>query len=213
MEKELISKDDARKIIDIIKENAEISNLEEMIKNNYISFKYGDIEYRVRLLNREDKDTLYMFLVKKYNSLLEDKEIKKESELIKIYKEVRGIDIEDIDKQIRKLIGEGLSIQLKLGEAISKKVEESGLVEYRKQIEEINEAIDEIKRQKENLLAHSLEKILEAYEMELKVWLALEKKVNDEWTRVFATLEEFRKFDDDVLLIKATHLNSLVQIK
>jgi len=213
MENEIMKEDRAKEILDKIKENIDMSNLEEMIKNNFISWKYNDSEYRVRLLNRIDKDELYILLVKKLNSLLVDIEIKKESELKQIYKEKRNIDFDEIDKQIRKLQNERLSVQLKLGQAISEKVEESGLAEYRRQIEEISESIIKINIQKENLLAHSLEKILEAYELEAKTWLALDKKTDGEWKRMFNTFEEFRSFEDDVLITKAAHYNLLIQIK
>lgn len=213
MEKEIMKEEEVKQIIDNIKEKIDIDNLEEMLKNNYIEFKHLDVNYRVRLLNREDKDELHLLLVKKLNVLLQDEEIKKESELKEIYKEKRNIDIDEIDKQINKLKNERLSIQLKLGEAMSKKVEEGALKEYKNQIDELNEAISKIGIKKDNLLSHSMEKLLESYELEVKTWLALEKKLDEEWIRAFNTFDSFRKCEDENLIIKAGYYNLYVQLK
>jgi hypothetical protein len=213
MENEIMKDAEAKKILDDIKEKVDLSQVEDMIKNNYFSWKDGEIEYRVRLLNREDRDALYLMMVKKLNCLLEDIEIKKESELKEIYKEKRGIDIDDIDKQIKKLEDDRFVLKLKIGQAISENVGESVLVEYKNQVEEITESIQKIGIQRDNLLAHSMEKLLEAYDLEVKTWLTLEKKVEDNWIRLFSTFDEFRKCEDDNLITKAAHYNMLIQLR
>jgi hypothetical protein len=213
MENEIMKDAEAKKILDDIKEKVDLSQVEDMIKNNYFSWKDGEIEYRVRLLNREDRDALYLMMVKKLNCLLEDIEIKKESELKEIYKEKRGIDIDDIDKQIKKLEDDRFVLKLKIGQAISENVGESVLVEYKNQVEEITESIQKIGIQRDNLLAHSMEKLLEAYDLEVKTWLTLEKKVEDNWIILFSTFDEFRKCEDDNLITKAAHYNMLIQLR
>jgi hypothetical protein len=211
MDNEILREEEAKKILNTIKDKGEIDNVAELIKDNKIPFKYKDKDYRVRLLNREDKTELNMLKIKKLNSLLKDKDMLMEFDLRKLYKE-KGIDIEGIELHIKKLQSQLESVSLKQGEAIARKIEEVVLKEYTNQIKDLEEQIGMLVIQKTNLLKDSLENLLETYILDAMLCFALEQKTGDNWEKVFKTIEDFYKYEDEQLIITATFYNMLLQL-
>ena len=212
MEREMMRREQAEKIAKEIIEKGQMDSLQEKIKDNEICFKHNDKEYRVRLLNRADKEEINILKIKKMNSMLMDKEILMEYDLREIYKQ-RGLNIEEMESHIRKLSGSIDAIRLKQGKAIADKISKNVLEEYTQQIKDIENEASILLIQKSNLLKDSLENLLEEYFLRLKVIFAFEEKVGDKWQRVFKTMEEYNNFTDEILIEKAHYNNILLQFK
>jgi len=201
----------AEKIVNDMEKETELSRIEELVKNNSITFIYNDKEYRVRLLNIEEKEELDTLRRRKFGQLLKDKDILLEKDLIKQYKE-RGIDIEiEIDDKIKKINAEELDLQLKLGESISKNEGESILKTYKDKIEELR-ITKKIQKTRRNLLLElSLENSLLNYIAQIITYLSLEEKVDDKWQRMFNSLEAFQTYEDEQLIDKAGTYSMFLQ--
>ena len=201
---------EANELVSKMNEELNLSKAEEFIKDNKISFVYDEKKYRVRLLNLAEKEELDMLRRKKFGNLLQDKDILLEKDLIKQYKE-RGIDIEDIDEQIKKIDAEDNVIQLQLGEAIANNDAENALKGYKEQIEELRTKKQIIRTQKNLLLDYSLENQLEGYVYQIMTYLSLEVFENNKWIKKFNSLDEFQKYPDEKLINKAASNSILLQ--
>jgi hypothetical protein len=200
----------AKKIVEDMEKETELSRVEELIKDNKITFDYKDKKYRVRLLNLSEKEELDLLRRKKFGQLLKDKDVLLEKDLIIQYKE-RGMDIAELDEQIKKLNAEDFDLQIKLGEAISKNEPETILTNYKDQIEELRIKKQIIRTQKTLQLELSLENALLNYIAQVITYLSLDEKKDDKWQRMFQTLEAFQTYEDEELINRAASYSMLLQ--
>jgi len=201
---------EAEKIVKEMEKETELSKVEELIKDNQITFMYKENKYRVRLLNLFEKEELDTLRRKKFGQLLKDNDIFLEKDLILQYKE-RGIDIEELDGQIRKYEAEDLALQVKLGEAISKNENETILKTYKEQIIDLRSKKQIIHAQKTLLLEFSLENSLLNYVAQLITYLSLDEYKEGKWQRMFLTLDDFQKYPDSGLINKSASYSILLQ--
>jgi hypothetical protein len=201
---------DAEQIVKEMEKETELSKIEELIKDNKITFEYKDKKYRIRLLNLAEKEELDILRRKKFGQLMKDKDIFMEKDLIIQYKE-RGINIDELDEQIKKLNSEDLDLQIKLGESISKNEGEPILKTYKDQILELRTKKQIINTQKNLLLQFSLENSLLNYVAQVITYLSLDIKKEDKWQRMFLTLEAFQTYEDNELIDKAGSYSILLQ--
>jgi hypothetical protein len=202
MEPKEMSDNEAKEMLQELKEKHDLSILEEDIKDNKIEFFYKEDTYRVRLFNRQDKEEIYFLTIKKYNQLLQDPDILKEEQLYKVYKD-KGIDIDIVDLQIRRLQNEISELYLKLGEEESKKTVEEVCKAYHDKIEALRDDMNLLIIKRARLLNHSLENLLESYTARTSLFFTLEKKVNDNWIRTFKSLQEFETTEEELLICMA----------
>jgi len=207
---------DANKIVEEMAKETELSKVEELIRDNKITFTYKDRQYRVRLLNLKEKEDLDYLRRKKFGQLMQEKDeqgnfsILLEKDLIKVYKE-RGINIDELDDQIKKINAEELDLQIKLGEAISKNEPETILKTFKEQIEELKTKRQILNTQRTLLLEFSLENSLLNYVYQIITYLSLEKQDGKKWQRMFQTLEAFQTYEDEQLINKAGSYSILLQ--
>ena len=201
---------DAEKIIKDMEKETELSRVEELIKDNRITFNYKDKTYRVRLLNLSEKEELDLLRLKKFGQLIKDKDVLLEKDLIIQYKE-RGINIDDLDEQIRKINSEMLEEKIKLGEAIFKNAQETILKTYKDKIDECITKIKIINTQKNLLLELSLENALLAYVAQIITYLSFDIFEDGNWKRMFFSIEDFLKYSDEGLINQAATYSMLLQ--
>ena len=203
-------KGDAERIIEDMEKETELSIIEELIKDNKITFDYNEKKYRVRMLNLKEKEELDMLRRKKFGQLLKDKDILLEKDLTTQYKE-RGINIDDIDDQVKKINAEDLDLQMKLGESISKNEGETIFKTYKEQIVNLRIRKQVLKAQKILLLQFSLENQLLNYVAQIITYLSLDELKDGVWQRMFQTLDEFQSYTDEPLVNKAGQYSMLLQ--
>ena len=200
----------ATKIVEEMNKDIDMSRIEELIKNNRIAFEYDGKQYRVRLLNLKEKEELDLLRRRKFGQLIKDKDLFFEKDLIIQYKE-RGINIDELDEQLKKLSSEESELQLKLGEAISKNEAETILKTYKEQIEELQIKKQIINTQKNLLLEFSIENTLLNFVAQIITFLSLESLIEDKWQRTFATLEDFQNYPDEKLINKSASYSMCLQ--
>jgi hypothetical protein len=203
-------KQEAERIVKEMEKNTELSKVEEMIKDNKISFEHEGKEYRVRLLNQKEKEELDTLRRKKFGQLIQDKDILLEKDLIKVLIG-RGIDIDSSNDEIRKYDAEESSLQMKLGEAIAKNEPGGILEEYKKQIEDLRLKKAILNTQKTLLLEYSLENQLLNYVAKIITYLSSDILVDGSWKRLFNSIEEFENYSDDGLVEKLASYSMILQ--
>lgn len=201
---------EAERIVTEMEKDNLLSKTEDLVKDNKIEFVHDKISYQVRLLNLAEKEELDMLRRKKFGNLIQDKDILLEKDLIKQYKE-RGIDIEEIDEHIKKLNSEEENLTVKLGESISKNEDESILKTSREQIEELRMKKNILYTQKNLLLEYSLENQLLTHVAQLITYLSLYIFEDNEWHKMFSSLEDFQNHKDESLINKAASYSMSLQ--
>jgi hypothetical protein len=202
--------EEAKKIVEEMNRDAAIRKIEELIKDNMIEFTYKEKQYRVRLLNLSEKEELDMLRRKKFGQLMQDKDIMMAKDLIRVYKE-RGIDIEELNEQIKKLDAEEKDLMLSLGESLSKNEGDKVLASYEEKVQAIRIQRQVLFTQKTLMLDYSLENQLENYVYQIITYLASEVKDGNEWKKVFSSMEEFKKFSDEALISQLGQYSVLLQ--
>jgi hypothetical protein len=203
-------KNEAEKIVNDMEKENELSRVEELIKDNKITFDYKEKKYRVRLLNLSEKEELDLLRRRKFGQLMKDKDIFLEKDLIIQYQE-RGIDINELDEQVKRINAEELELQIKLGESLAKNENETILKTYNDQIEELRIKRQIIVTQKNLLLEFSMENALLNYVAEIITYLSLEELKDNKWQRMFDSLESFKKYPDTQLINKSGSYSMLLQ--
>jgi len=201
---------DAERIVSEMEKDTQLSKVEELIRDNKITFDYKDKKYRVRLLNLYEKEELDLLRRKKFGQLMKDKDIFLEKDLILQYKE-RGINIDELDDQIKKLTAEDLDLQNKLGESISKNEGEIILNTYKDQIEELRSKKRVLLAQKTLLLEFSMENALLNFVAQTITYLSLDVLEDGNWKRMFNNLEDFQKYPEEGIINKAGSYSMLLQ--
>jgi len=203
-------KAEAEKIVKEMNEDKDLLFAENLIRDNKIEFEYEDKKYRIRLLTIAEKNELERLRTKKFGQLIQDKDILFEKDLIKVLKE-RGIDVDAINDEIKKLDAEEISLQVKLGESISKNEGEIILKSYKEQIEELRKRKAMLNTQKTLLLRFSFENQLLNYVSMVITYLSLDELKDGTWQRMFSTLEDFENYDNGNLINKAAIYSMTLQ--
>jgi hypothetical protein len=201
---------DANRIVQEMEKQNSLNKVKDLIQDNSIVFDYKDKKYRVRLLNLSEKEELDLLRRRKFGQLIKDKDILLEKDLIIKYKE-RGINIDDLDEQIRKINSEMLDEQLKLGEAIFKNAQETILKTYKDKIEECKIKIKVISTQKNLLLELCLENALLAYVAQIITYLSFDIFEDGIWKHMFSNIDDFLKHKDEGLINQAATYSMLLQ--
>lgn len=213
--KEMLRDEEVKKIREVYNTEYELSKLEEMIKSNSIEFEHNEEIYKIKMLTLRDKDELERLKNRYFNKLLQERDEKGnfcyllEKDMIKLFKE-RGIDLDEIEKEVSKLTLELNNFNFKLGLAIHNNSPEEMLKDYKIQIEIIKNNRNDLIIQKTSLLNSSVEHQILVYITETMAYLTLEKKTDDKWLRAFATYEEFKKCNDEKLMEKAVGYTMVV---
>ena len=201
---------DAERSVEEMENETQMSMVEELVKDNKITFEYNEKKYQVRMLNLKEKEELDMLRRKKFGQLIQDKDILLEKDLILQYKN-RGLNIDELDEEIKKATAEELEIQLKLGEAISANNGQSVLKTYEDQIKELRIKKQVIRTQKNLLLTFCLENQLLNYVAEIITYLSLDKFENGIWERMFNSFEDFQTYTDEGLINAAGQYSMVLQ--
>lgn len=197
--KEIMKQEEAEKLAKDMQEKANLDKISEMLKDNKIEFEFNDKDYRARLLSFKDKEELDELRRKKFGQLIQDKDVLMEKDLIAIYKE-RGIDIPAMDEKMHLLEAEQISLQIKLGEALSKKADEAVLKAYKEKIESLQASIATIVIQKSQLLEYTLENQLTNFVAKVITYLAVDVSEDEKWIRAFKTFEDFQNNAEDAYI-------------
>ena len=132
-----------------------------------------------------------------------------EKMITKNYKE-KGLDLEELESDIKKLENDKKGIDLRLGEAIANKVDKGVWKVYEEQIDEIKGKIFLLAIEKSSYLLYSLESCLKNYSAKCSAYVSLDTKMEDNWERVFQSIEDFDKCNDEKLKEKVVYYSMML---
>lgn len=191
-----------------VKESIETELVEKILSDNKFEFDENGVSYRIRKPSFKEKQEVYKKKIQKFTELMKDKTLLLEADWIKQYKE-RGIDIEEMNKNIIRLEGKKQGLQYTLGKEIEKKSKEDDLKKLRDEIASIEQDQMAISVQKTSYLQFSIEYQLNVFLYAYMITLVTEKKVEDKWVRVWNSYEEFEN-SDEALINKVSYYASII---
>jgi hypothetical protein len=206
--RESLREEEAKKILDTINEDYDMSKIYEMIKDNKIEFEFAEKSYRVRLLNAKEKDELDTLRRKKFGQLLQDKDIMMEKDLINTYKE-RGINIEELDKEINQINKKIADVNFKLGASLANKAGESTLKMFKEEIDALTNELYKVMIKKNHLLDFSLENQLQNYVAKIISFLSLDIKIEEKWVRAYLKLDDYLQAEEKLVNLSAMYSMAL----
>ena len=207
---EIIKKEGAENLLKKMKENLDLSFLKDLVKDNKKEFEHNGTIYRTRLLTMLEKEKINALCAQEFGRLMKNKDILTEEQIIKNYKE-KGTDLKKLyDDEIEKLRNDKKGIDLKLGEAIAKKVDDKVWKVYEEQIDEIDDKIKKLIIEKTPYLHYSLENCLKNFSAKCVAVFSIEKKNGETWEKVFTSLEDFDKCEDEDLKDKTFYYGMMI---
>jgi len=191
------------KVKEMFSDNEAMALTEAAIQNNEIVFEIDGATYRVRKANFQEKQDANKYRMKIYVDLLRDKDCLLEKDLRKLYKE-RGIDVDDMDKEILGLSNQQQKLLFDLGKAIKGGGDKVELDKYKEEVVNIMHSIQGLSTEKQQLLEFSLENrvMMEVYSF--LIWCVAEVKTGGAWKRIWATQTEFLNTTPSELLNEVT---------
>jgi gas vesicle protein len=197
-----------RELTKQLKEMDELTNMENLIKDNVIKFKFEDINYKIRKPSPQEKRETNEKRMKKYVELLKDDKYMLKEQWIEVYKK-KGINIREMDEKLIKLQNEYEKLYLQLAKVNNENKEE--IERLKNEIVNIKEQQTEISFRKSELLQYSLEDVLEEYVQTYLGFLLLEKKDGDKYIRAFESYDNFMN-QDEKLFVRVMNFLSVLFI-
>ncbi len=193
-----------------VSENINFDLVDQALQNNEILFEHAGNTYRIRKPLYSDKQKVYKEKITKFTQLLKNPEMILEEDLKTQYKQ-RGIDIDDMQRQIIDLELEKQKHQLKLGEILAGNGVEANMEPYKDQIRDIEMKQTEISVRKNVLMEFCIESQLLVYLYSFMTTLIAEKQVaEDKWERIWNSFDEFEKCPDEEFVNKAAFHATLI---
>jgi len=200
-------KETGKNLIETLDEAEQLQNLEQMIKNGKIIFPLKDKTYRIRKPTYEEQIEVESFRRKKYLEYIKDKSMLRRKDWIKLYKEEKGIDIDQMEGKILQLEAQ----KEKLEEKLATSSNDADIKALKKEIQELKLKQMDINMEKTDLLSYSIEDQLMIAVNSYYTYVVLEVKKDDKWERAFKTYEEFSKSNDNILVNRAFYyINYLI---
>ena len=192
-----------------IAEIVDLNKVEELVKNNEVTFEVNNITYKVKRATYKQKADTYSKKIEKFIELLKNDKYMLEDDIKKLYLK-RGTDIDALTQKLNLLFNNRENLMFRLGEAITNKVPENELEPFKKEIDSINKEIQSLTFNKTSLLESSIESQTMVYAYSYLTFLTVEKLVKgkdlgegnkeaDSWIRVWNTWEEFENSEDAVI--------------
>lgn len=139
-----------------VKKQINLSLVEQLLTNNTHEFQVKDDTYRVTRPTFAQKKAINGVKMKELNRLLRDPDCLFEKDIIELLK-TKGVDIPDLDNQLKVLETQKEKLQISLGEVLAKKENEADLHVFKEEIEKIDTKQQTISFQKAFYLENTIE--------------------------------------------------------
>ncbi len=173
-----------------IQKEINMSQVEELIKNNINEFEYKQIKYRVGTPNFIDKQKAYEVKVEKFTELLQDKRYKLQEDLKKLWLD-RGINIDELTDKINNLEGQKNNLELKLGELLKNSAPDTDLVPLRDEIKAIKTEQYLLSIKKTDYLQYSIESQVAIAVYRYLTFAVAQKQDGEKWVPAWANYQDF----------------------
>jgi len=195
-----------KEFIKTLEELEGMEDIGKMIKDNKIEFDLDNIKYQVRQPTFEEQKELETFRRHKYVEFMSDSSMMFQKQWIEKYK-AKGIDVDEMENQIRKKQNEINKLFIKLAQSSEKERVE----ELKSEILALRSEMASINIEKADLLSFSIEDQLMIAVNSYYTYLVLEKLENNKYIRVFKSFDEFSKSTNTKLINRAfNYVNSII---
>jgi len=184
-----------------LRELNDLDMLEQFIKDNKNEFVYNEKHYRIRKPIPLEKELANKERMKKYMDYLKDPVYMFKKQLLELYR-IKGIDIDGIDAEVKNLFlnEQGLLKKLAL-------TEDPVDIEFlEKEIAESRASQQDLMLYKDELLKYCIEQQLDDFLKFYLVYLVLEIKNDEKWSRVYKSFEEYMLSSEEILQAKASQI-------
>lgn len=196
----------AKEALQAMTELEEMHKLEEIIKDNKITFAVEGKDYRVRKLTLPEQRELADFKRKKYLGMVSDESFLFRKQWIERYK-AKGIDIDKMQTTIQEREQQVKDLLLRLAQTKDPK----NIEKLKKEVLKLRDEQFSALIEKTDLLGYSIEDQLTLQTRAYTVYLILERLEGDNWVKHFNTYEDYEKSEDTPLLNQAIYyMNYLV---
>ena len=173
--------------------------IEEVTRNNIAEFNYKGGVYRVVRPNYQQKQEIYKERVKKFTSLLRDKEYVLEKDLKKSFLE-RGIDIDGMSKQAQQLEIRKIELQVKLGNLLKNEASDTDCAILKEDIIKVDQEINGLLLERQTLLEFSLENQVLLHIYNHMTYIITERKdAEGKWNKAFGNFDDFMKSEEELV--------------
>jgi hypothetical protein len=189
----------------------QMTELENLINDNKIEYEYDSESYRVRKPTFKENSRLTYLRMAKYNEMIQDENYMFEEQWAEIYKK-KGINLDDMQTRLLELSKKETDVLKRL----AKQTIKAEVEKLKDQVLEIRKSKNDLIVKKNNLLQFSIETQLTNYINEEMLIQVLEKKVGDNWEKVYEDYEEYENAnspEDDELILKSTYYLSLLVMR
>lgn len=194
----------AQDMLNTIKEEETVNQLENAVKDNIIYFTCKEQDFRIRRINYKEQEAVEKEKRKKYLELISDPTSLFRQQWVDKYKE-KGIDLDKMDGEIVKIQA---NLEQKLLSMVG--IDDVKIIEQIKtEVEEFKNKIYEISVKKADYLGFSIEDQLRTHVLQIIMSKVLEKKEGENWITCFKTFEDFQKCEDNELMTKAFYWLSM----
>ena len=194
IEKQQLAKEGMKAISEI----EESMKLENLIKDNAVEFKSGEITYRIRKPNYTEQQEIDTERRKKYIKFVSDDSYLFRKQWIEKYKK-KGIDINKMSNDILKLQDEVKSLLLRLAKTSTP----SSVEQLKKEITRLRDKQYSLSIEKTDLLSFSIEDQLTIFVNGYATYVVLEKKEKDKFVKVYKDYTAFCSSSDSDLIGKS----------
>lgn len=186
-----------KELADKVTELGEEEKLEELISSNVYEFKVDDKDYRVRKPNFSERALIAKERNKQYIKMLNDDAYELEETLIEMYRK-KGIDIPKMDNKVKVL----QKTEDELMEKMAPLKNKQDIDKLKKEVEQLRIEQSQVLAKKSDLLQYSLERQLNEHINSYSVYLLLEVKDGENWTKLAENYDDFLQIDNEPLFVQ-----------
>jgi len=179
--------------------------VENLIKDNVISFDVDGAKYRIRKPTYSETEECNESKRKEYLRLIKDDSYMFRKSWIETYAK-KGINITEMENKVKSAKYEMEAMMLRLATSQGPKEIE----DYKKEILKLKDEQFNISIQITDLLNYCIETQIEIFSLSYNAYLALEKQTKNEWVRPFESFGEFRKSEDKATQLALMYVSYLI---
>lgn len=187
----------------------------DLIQDNKLHFRCNDNIYRVRMPNQKEQNEATLYKNQSYIKLLQEENTLTIKQLKSVLNK-KGIDINEMDKELEKLEKEMMQAYLSLNK--KKDNDNRGIKKHKDQLKDIRNKRMDIVLEKSSLLAPAIEyqaqddyyRYLTAFCTEKFVVKKQKKKKIEEWQNAWNSFEDFLEDRSKLRLIALGRLTDLL---
>jgi len=195
----------AKEALKALSEIEDTLKVENLVKDNVISFDVDGAKYRIRKPTYSETEEGSEAKRKEYLRLIKDDSYLFRKQWIETYSK-KGINIAEMENKVKSAKYEMETMMLRLATAQGPKEIE----DLKKEVLKLKDEQFTISMQVTDLLNYCIETQIEIFSLSYSAYLALEKQIEEEWVKPFESFDEFRKSEDNATQLALMYISYLI---